>query len=87
MALPGLPVSLHPDDFARTGPASQASCRDPLQPWPLRPGGRRLPGTTAPSVPRWVWGYVDMFCHKPTPGQAAVVKLDETCTTLAVVGS
>lgn len=36
-----------------------------------------LLGTTAQSVLRWVCGYVDTVCHKPTPGQAAVVELDE----------
>jgi transposase-like protein len=34
-------------------------------------------GTTAPSVLRWVCGYVDRYCSKPPPGDAVVIELDE----------
>jgi len=36
-----------------------------------------LLGTTAQSVLRWVCGYVDQYCHKPEPGEAVVIELDE----------
>jgi insertion element IS1 protein InsB len=37
----------------------------------------RLLGTTAPSVLRWVCGYVDRHCAKPPSGEAVVIELDE----------
>jgi insertion element IS1 protein InsB len=37
----------------------------------------RLLGTTAPSVLRWVCGYVDEHCVKPEPGDVVVIELDE----------
>jgi insertion element IS1 protein InsB len=36
----------------------------------------RLLGTTAPSVLRWVCGYVDRHCVKPEPGDAVVLEWD-----------
>jgi transposase-like protein len=36
-----------------------------------------LLGTTAPSVLRWVCGYVDRCCAKSPPGEAVVIELDE----------
>jgi transposase-like protein len=36
-----------------------------------------LLGTTAPSVLRWVCGYVDRYCSKPPPGDAVVIELNE----------
>jgi insertion element IS1 protein InsB len=36
-----------------------------------------LLGTTAPSVLRWVCGYVDCHYAKPPPGEVVVIELDE----------